>query len=275
MYDLPALGMLPPVPRRRTVHLFVLAVASGFAPTARAQSRTATAATQLNSPTEAVAVARAAFEYRDFRQVVAALDAWVHPPRIRDPSLMVEARRLLGVSLHVQGDVRGAREEFAQLLLLDPSHRLDPFFIPPRVIATFEEVRKQLEPSLGLPARPGDRTVFVERPHPAVVLLPLGLPQFALEEPVPGFIYGALQLLGLGLNVAAFFRGQALGEQSSGSSELDTWLAVQYGGAALLGLSYGASVIHGQVLLDRRGAETVQRTSQLGSPFVPRINLRF
>ena len=245
---------------------------------------TATPALEDSSPERALAMAQAAFEYRDFAQVIAALDPWVHPPRIGSRARMIVARRLLGVSLHVEGNERAAREEFAQLLLLDPNHRLDPFVIPPQVIATFEDVRRQLEPQLGTPLpRPRSgpldlRTVVVEVPHPAVVWMPFGIPQFVLDEPGTGVVLGLLQVLGLALNVAAFLRGESLPTSGFGveesPAERDVWLGLQYSGLAVFGLAYGGSVVHGHLLVQerRRDRDAAQMS---GDPLLPRVQLRF
>src|SRR5688572_10779742 len=103
------------------------------------------AAFAQDEPKDAVQLARAAFEFRDFQKVVDILEPWIRPMKILDPALKIEARSLAGVSLHLLGRTDGARVEFGELLLLDPKHQLDPFVVPPEVIATFEAVRKELK----------------------------------------------------------------------------------------------------------------------------------
>ncbi|MCA9554437.1 MAG: hypothetical protein KC933_30665 [Myxococcales bacterium] len=162
-------------------------------------------------PAAAVRLAKAAFEYRDFKRVTQILDPWLHPPRIVDRTLEVEARELMGVSLHVLGDKKGATEEFGQLLELDPKHELDPFVVPPVVIQTFEEVRAKMKPRLD--AVGPDRTPPVTGPpeirevatvHPALALLPFGTPQFLADQPGRGALWAGLQVAFLALNVIGY-----------------------------------------------------------------------
>lgn len=229
------------------------------------------------TPEDALAIAAAAFEYRDFAQVVSALDPWVHPPRIRETSKMIAARRLLGVSQHELGNEREAREEFAQLLLLDPRHELDPFKIPPRIIATFEDVRRDLGPSLEVrePAVSGPSPVEV--PHPLVAWLPFGIPQLALGEVGAGVLLGALQVVGLAVNVFAWHRGDDF-SASDPTAERDLYLGLQYGGLGLFGIAYGVGVVHAHGLVEarRRAATALEAPpSAPASAFVPQIELRF
>lgn len=221
-----------------------------------AQVDTSTAATEspgLRDAERSVDVAQAAFEYRDFEQVLTLLDPWVHPPRIADPRLMVQARELLAVSRHVLGDERGAREEMAQLLLIAPEHELDPFRVPPQVIATFEDVRQALGPRLGAGSPdpepdPSPTTVrIVEVPHPVLGLVPLGVPQLALGDAPAGALFGGAQVVGLILNIAAYAVADGLP-----ANERDPWLALQYGGLGLAAAGYFGSVVHAELLIEEQ-----------------------
>ncbi len=190
--------------------------------------------------TAAVSGAKNAFEYRDFERVVDLLDPWLHPRRILDPVLAVQARRLLGVSLHVLGRTKEAKEEFSELLLLDPRHKLDPFLVPPAVIQTFENVRASMRPTLdailrdrGERAEPetpttGPPTVrLVPIPPLAIALLPVGIPQFAADEPGWGLLWAVLQVGFLTLNLVAFDQAS----RNDGSA-FGIWTGLQYGGLA-------------------------------------------
>ena len=167
--------------------------------------------------TAAVAQARNAFEYRDFERVVRLLNPWLHPRRILDRTLAIEARQLLGVSLHVLGRVESAKEEFAELLLLDPQRKLDPFLVPPAVIQAFEDVRASMRPTLdrimrarGMEPDPPngstnlDMVQTVEVPPLAAALLPGGLPQFVADEAGWGLLWAVLQVGFLTLNFVAY-----------------------------------------------------------------------
>lgn len=213
----------------------------------------------LVDPAGALEIARAAFEYRDFQKVIDTLFAWVHPPRIPDDAQMIDARRLLGVSFHVLGDTKSAREEFAQLLLADPRHKLDPFVVPPKVIETFEAVRREMRPTLdrvlaerGMRPDPGPSPapagpIVVEVPSRWVTLLPGGVPQFALEEPAWGGVLGGGQLAGLALNFTGYFVAQSLSPEEPA---FEGWRATQYVGLGLAVAAYAASVIWANVSYD-------------------------
>lgn len=219
---------------------------------------------------KAVVTARNAFEYRDFEAVLAALDPWVHPPRIVSPKLMTEARRLLGVSLHVLGQVPQAKEEFAQLLLLDPRHQLDPVVIPPQVIASFEEVRTEMKETLNrVLAERGEKPLEEATgptrielrvvPPRAVAFIPFGGGQFATGAPALGATFAATQAIGLGLNLT----GLALGfdemrkpksssdpEQAFDPAAYDRALWLTVVGASLWVASYAASAVLALLAVD-------------------------
>lgn len=201
----------------------------------------------VESPQTAVRLAKASFEYRDFKKVVELLDPWLHPPRIVDPKLEVQARELLGVSQHVLGELDAAEEEFAQLLKLDPKHELDPFLVPPPVVQTFEEVRAKMKPILDSlnveptkteppPVQVRTELRLVPVPHPAVLFLPLGIPQFVMDKPGWGALWGGLQLAGLALNIV----GAQLGNRGR-----VPWLGLQFGGPALLAGAWVGSTVQG------------------------------
>ena len=223
---------------------------------AEAESVHTSTTTVATSEEQALSIAKSAFEYRDFELVITTLNHWVHPPRIKDIQKMIEARRLLGVSFYVQGDKASAEEEFAQLLLLDPDHKLDPFVFPPQIISTFENIHQKMWPREKHNKRalmPEEINRPVEVPHPSMVWLPFGVPQFVLKKTNVGILLGAAQFLGLALNVVAFFRGQDLRRRPSletSQAEEDLWLAAQYSGLALFGIAYGGSVAHGYLNLD-------------------------
>lgn len=206
----------------------------------------------------AVSLARAAFEFRDFEKVVSVLRPWVRPMRIRAPELKIEARALMGVSLHLLGRIDAAKEEFGELLLLDPKHELDPFVVPPEVIATFEAVRRELRPILDEilaergekppPEEPPVELRLVTVPHPATAWLPLGVPQFLMDEPGWGAVFALTQTLGIAGNVAAYFAGNAASTPMDPSPR--RWVAVQYAALATTLIAYAGSVIHAYFLLD-------------------------
>lgn len=209
-----------------------------------------------------------AFEYRDFDAVVRLLKPWVHPPRIADPEQMKRARRLLGISLHIKGDVTGAREEFSQVLLVDPDLELDPFVVPPAVIETFEAVKRQMKAVLDpmrdrRPPPPGGgtpRVVTAEIPHPAVAYLPFGIPQFfVLDQAGWGGVWLGAQLAGLATNIAGFWLARNLrtdGQlERSDVPKFEAYNAVQFAGLGLFGAAWLGSGIQGHLAIDAQAAE--------------------
>lgn len=223
---------------------------------------------------KAVVTARNAFEYRDFEAVLTALEPWVHPPRIVSPKLMLEARRLMGVSLHVLGQIPPAKEEFAQLLLLDPRHQLDPVVIPPQVIGTFEEVRAEMKETLNrVLAERGEKPLEENTgpakvelrvvPSAAIAFIPFGGPQFALDQPALGAALGLGQVAGLGLNlfglITAYNEAQkpsyasgAPGGFEQSAYDRGFWMSVA--GLVLWASSYAVSGVLGYVEVNARQA---------------------
>ncbi len=222
---------------------------------------------------DAVRVAEAAFEYRDFEKVVELIDPWVHPPRITDEKLMVKARSLLGVSRHVLGEVPRAREEFAQLLLADPEHQLDAFKIPPQVIETFEQVRREmkavLEPLIkeknNKPPEdpPLSARVLIDVPPRWTMLMPFGAPQFALDQPILGLFLGGTQLIGWTLNLISFFIARS---ERNDLSTYDSMKIPFYSGIGLALASWGTSIVLGNVDYDTYRRDLLAPPVDLGAP---------
>jgi hypothetical protein len=233
---------------------------------------TSTGTLTPGGPTQALVLGENAFEYRDFEKTIATLNPWVHPPRIADPQKMAKARRLLAISHHVLGDIESSREEFAHLLLLDPDVELDPFVVPPEVIATFREVRTAMRPVLDqIKSRPLTnaesaeiRTEWKEVPPPWTVFLPFGLPQFAHGEPGWGALFASLQSIGLGTNIMGFVQADGTPENDPA---YDRWVAVQYVGLGVLAASWIASILHGVEL--RSQTLTPSAEPSIASPSDP------
>lgn len=259
-------GMVGRTVARTTARFFGVVLTLCVGGTAFAQS-------PEGDPKTAVRLAKAAFEYRDFERVVTILDPWLHPPRIVDPKLEVKARELLGVSQHVLGRVEAAEEEFAQLLELAPKHELDPFLVPPPVVQTFEEVRAKMKPILDRlidrpapdpdppPVEVRTKVELVEVPHPAIVVTPFGIPQFALGETGWGIMWAGLQAVALAVNIGGWAQSRRVATPAADDRVVDTsalagWQAVQYGGLAAFVAAWAGSGVHGYFQLDaqRRAA---------------------
>lgn len=214
------------------------------------------------SEQQAVDMANNAFEYRDFAKVVEILRPLVHPPRISDPALMLRARRLLGVALHIRGDIQGAREEFSLVLLQQPKDKLDPFTVPPAVIETFEAVRRQMAPALD---KRTDRTEptgarvvkVIEVPDQTLAWIPFGYVQlFVLEDQLGwGLTWLGTQLLGLALNIGSYIAANAIRENGfvprNRVGAFNTAVGLMYAGAGVFAASYIGNVVQGNFAVRR------------------------
>jgi hypothetical protein len=223
---------------------------------------TSTSTTTTGAPEtaeRALALASYAFEYRDFARVVATLDPWVHPPRIADRARLAEAQRLLGISLHIQGNVEGAEAEFAAVLQADPELRLDPFVVPPAVIDTFERMRSSMRAVLDqILADRGRTQATPPAPEPPAALrlspvfayAPLGLSHFlALDEPAWGALWLGLQVAGLAANATGYFWGSSLigTDGQIGRDQVDAQTSartLQLTGLAVFAATWLASGLH-------------------------------
>jgi len=220
-------------------------------------------AQDAQDPERALSLAKDAFEYRDFPRVIATLDPWVHPPRIADRSKLAEAQRLLGISLHITGDIPRAELEFARVLEFDPVIRLDPFVVPPPVIETFERVRTSMRAVLDriLEERERDKRrpdpIAATKPVPAATLspvfayAPLGLSHFlTLEEPAWGALWLGLQAIGLATNIGAFYTAEGLRSPTNGlipGADIDAYRSasgVAIAGLAFFGAAWLGSALH-------------------------------
>lgn len=225
----------------------------------------------LATSAEEIAVlrsARDAFEFRNFTEVIAILDPWVHPPRIVDRTRLAEAQELLGISLHVAGQTDRAKREFEEVLLFDPDKKLDAFVVPPAVIQSFESVRDNMKDVLAkVRAERGLRPPEIKEelpevlPHPIFAWLPFGIPYFfALDEPAWGSLWLGLQILGIGANMGAYWLAKGLEGEDGKIDRNDAALNDRYGGVMIVGAvvfasAWTASAIQGQALYNSRNAE--------------------
>lgn len=249
--------------------LLVLALPSLVQAQAPAEARTEEEALQLG---------RAAFEYRDFREVIRLLDPWVHPPRIRAQARLAEAQEILGISLHVTGETERAKREFEQVLLFDPDRKLDPFLVPPAVVKSFEEVRSAMRETLDRIRNERKPALDPELPepapgyiHPALAYVPFGAAHFfAIDAPEWGAVWLGLQLAGLGANIAGFWLIEGLRDEDGHLRQEDVgtrdgYEAVRVAGLALFGAAWVGSAIHGHL---RISAQNADRSSEALAPVV-------
>jgi tetratricopeptide (TPR) repeat protein len=98
------------------------------------------------SPREALQQARAAFEFQDYARVEQLLAPVAE--QVDNPQLRAEAYRLLGIARFYMGKSGAATAAFTELLKLNPDEELDPFYVSPRAIAFFDQVKRAKEPEL-------------------------------------------------------------------------------------------------------------------------------
>lgn len=204
----------------------------------------------------AVRLAENAFQFRDFATVVATLDPWLHPPKILERDLLVTARRLMGVALAGLEREEEAKEEFGQLLLLDPTHELDPFVVPPNIIAVFQGVREEMKETLDKltgktqpdPVEPAPKEVvrveIVTLPPAWMMVLPGGMPQFTLEQIGWGTLWLSVQVIGIVMNVLAW-RALDPGGTPTEGGRFASLTALQYSGLVIFGGGWAASIVQG------------------------------
>ncbi|MFO0726894.1 MAG: hypothetical protein U1E65_24125 [Myxococcota bacterium] len=228
---------------------------------------------------KALTLATAAFEYRDFEQVIQILEPWVKPPRIVDPARRKEAHRLLGISFHIRGDVPRAEEEFAQLLLADPAHKLDPFVVPPAVIETMERVRERMRPVLDELTKnqrtaPPKKLPSLALSSPIFAYAPFGLSHFlALDEPGWGAVWLGVESAGLVANITGFVLASSLprsctpaktcgaGLLPSDAAAYDRATATQFIGLGVFAAAWIASGVQGHLFWNARAAQLEQRVN--------------
>ena len=105
----------------------------------------------------------------------------------------------LGEVYYFVGQLDRAQKAWRLVLERDPDHpRLSPFAHPPEVAGEFEILRATVKEEIA------NRPVPEPPKVPAWTVLPLGIPQFAQDQPVRGTVYGVLQA-GLGVGSIVMF----------------------------------------------------------------------
>jgi len=94
--------------------------------------------------------ARQAYESQDFERAVTLFESMVGgaTPRIRNPILILEARKYLAAAYLFVDRRADAKEQFAALLRADAAYELDPYAFPDAVISLFAEVQEEIAEEL-------------------------------------------------------------------------------------------------------------------------------
>jgi len=94
--------------------------------------------------------ARQAYENQEFEQAVGLFESMVGgaSPRIRNPILILEARKYLAAAYLFVDRREDAKEQFAALLRADSAYELDPYAFPDAVSSLFAEVKEEIAAEL-------------------------------------------------------------------------------------------------------------------------------
>ena len=102
------------------------------------------------------------FEYGDYADAAKLAKSLIDEGRLVTEDQLVEAYRVLGLSLFYMDQKDDARSAFVSLLSIEPDYRLDPFFHPPRVVEFFDKVKAQNEALLA-PIREQKKRIAEEK----------------------------------------------------------------------------------------------------------------
>jgi hypothetical protein len=104
--------------------------------------------------------------YQDFRyqEVIQQAEEILR----EDPGISIDDKceilRLLSLSYYSQQDMQGALKNFALILKLDHNYHLDPVENSPKILAFFEEIRRQSEEKSTLPEKQAEGTLAMTVP---------------------------------------------------------------------------------------------------------------
>jgi hypothetical protein len=107
---------------------------------------TAAAAQKPVDPATEFAAARRAYEQKRYPDVIARLRPLIYPNiLVTSEEQVVDAHKLLAISLLMSGDREAAKKEFVSLLGYRPDYVLDPGADPPAAAPFLEAVRRELD----------------------------------------------------------------------------------------------------------------------------------
>ncbi len=109
--------------------------------------------------------ARSAYASGDYETAARRFEALVggEVPRLDDPGLLIESRKLLGATYLFLGKRQKAEEQFERLLRSEPDYPLDPVQFPQEVRAVFEAVRRRVRRELRAEAAARERAEAAAR----------------------------------------------------------------------------------------------------------------
>jgi len=114
---------------------------------------------------------RVLYERADFESAISVLNDAVAAlrdglPGATESKDLIDALLLLGLANAGVGELDSARAAYKQVIVLDPSRRIDPVNYAPKIVALFDEVREQVlalpTGSIEVSGPPGELKVFVD-----------------------------------------------------------------------------------------------------------------
>lgn len=191
--------------------------------------------------------AKNAFDRGDYQEAVSRFDELIERG-VRNPALLLECHKLMGVSYLFVGDRDAAENQFSKLLTIAPEFDLDPMLFPIEVVDFFNEIKLKNEEKLKTLAQARAReekrrkereeakrqaelealrqTIYYERTKQQnsllVALIPFGAGQFQNGHKVKGALFLAGELLFVSAAVTTFFLHANLRSQASEPFQLSS-----------------------------------------------------
>jgi TM2 domain-containing membrane protein YozV len=115
--------------------------------------------------------------YQEFRypEVILLADTLLTEDRTITVTEKCEILRLLALSYYARQDMQGALKNFAAILELDTHYRLDPLENSPKILAFFEEIRRQKKDNI-------ETSIFTQKEAPPTDNLSDSLAQVAYQQ---------------------------------------------------------------------------------------------
>jgi len=180
---------------------------------------------------EKLQISRELYMKGDFLKAAAELDSLLSSGQLTEKEEIVAARKYLGASYFILGKQDKAREEFKEILKLDPNVGLSLKEFPPEIVNFFNEVKIEIKttmeetgqapsPSTAAPkeetiesttglavtmAAPGQEPIVRKRGSLAFSILPFGVGQLYQREKLKGYLLMGGETALLTINLVSLF----------------------------------------------------------------------
>jgi len=144
------------------------------------------------------------------------------PPKLTSRHLRIEAHQYLGAAYIIVGKIKEGREQFEELLAIDPEFQMEPALFPTSVLDIFSEVKqKVMERRRKIEELEKERLekkclerlkkvkhkeerIVIEKHHRWISFLPFGIGQFQNGEFTKGYIFLAVESLFLTVSIVTW-----------------------------------------------------------------------